>query len=180
MKLADLKKIAVIGAGDMGHGIAQVGLMAGYEVNLNDIKQEFVDKGIQRIYDSLDKLASKGRVDAELVEKIKGGRLKGFVSLPEAVSDVDMVIEVVPERMDIKKTTLEAIDRYAPAHAIIATNTSTMSITTLATATKRPESVVGTHFFNPAVLMKLVEVIKGDKTSEETAHFACDYVKKIG
>lgn len=180
MKIEELKKIAVIGAGDMGHGIAQVGLMAGYDVNLCDIKQEFVDRGIKRIYDSLDKFQSKGKIEAEKVEAIKGGKLKGFVSTAEAVKDADFIMEVVPERMDIKLPTLAAIDAAAPAHAIIATNTSTMSITKLATATKREDKVVGIHFFNPVVLMRLVEVIKGDKTSDETSKFACDYVKLIG
>lgn len=180
MKIEQLHKIAVIGAGDMGHGIAQVGLMAGYEVNLCDIKQEFVDRGISRIYASLDKLASKGKVDPELVEKIKGGRLTGYISIAEAVKDVDFVMEVVPERMDIKLPTLAAIDAAAPAHAVIGTNTSTMSITKLAEATKRPHMVFGMHFFNPVVLMRLVEVIKGDKTSDETLKFACDYVNLLG
>lgn len=180
MRIDQLSKIAVIGAGDMGHGIAQVGLMAGYEVNLCDIKQEFVDRGISRIYASLDKLASKGKVDPELVEKIKNGRLKGYVSIPEAVKDVDFVMEVVPERMDIKLPTLAAIDAAAPEHAVIGSNTSTMSITVLAEATKRPERVFGMHFFNPVVLMRLVEVIKGDKTDDETTQFACDYVNLLG
>ena len=91
MKIEQLKKIAVIGAGDMGHGIAQVGLMAGYQVNLCDIKQEFVDRGISRIYASLDKLASKGKVDPALVEQIKGGRLNGYISIAEAVKDADVL-----------------------------------------------------------------------------------------
>lgn len=180
MKISQLKTIAVIGAGDMGHGIAQVGLMAGFDVNLCDIKQEFVDRGISRIYASLDKLASKGKVDPELVEKIKGGRLKGFISIAEAVKNADFVMEVVPERMDIKLSTLSAIDAAAPAHAVIGTNTSTMSITKLAEATKRPEMVFGMHYFNPVVLMRLVEVIRGEKTSEETLAFACDYVNLLG
>lgn len=180
MKIEELKKMAVIGAGDMGHGIAQVALMAGYEVNLCDIKQEFVDRGISRIYASLDKLQEKGKISAECVSAIKGGMLKGYVSIAEACADVDFVMEVVPERMDIKLPTLAAIDAAAPEHAVIGSNTSTMSITKLATATKRPEKVFGMHYFNPVVLMRLVEVIKGDETSEETAKFARDYVAKLG
>ena len=180
MKIGDLKKMAVIGAGDMGHGIAQVALMNGVEVNICDIKQEFVDRGIDRIFSSLDKLASKGKIGADEVEKIRGGMIRGFVSIPEAVKDCDFVMEVVPERMDIKLATLAAIDAAAPARAVIGSNTSTMSITKLATATKRADKVVGMHYFNPVVLMRLVEVIKGDETSEETCEFACDYVRKIG
>lgn len=180
MKIEKLKKLAVIGAGDMGHGIAQVALMAGYNVNLCDIKQEFVDRGISRIYASLDKLQEKGKFPAEKVAAIKGGMLKGFTSIAEACADVDFVMEVVPERMDIKLPTLAAIDAAAPEHAVIGSNTSTMSITTLATATKRPDKMFGLHFFNPVVLMRLVEVIRGDKTSEETVQFALDYANKLG
>ena len=180
MKIEDLKDIAVIGAGDMGHGIAQAALMAGYKVNLCDIKEEFVQRGISRIYASLDKFCSKGKIDADLVEKIKNGRLKSFVSITEAVKDVDFVIEVVPERLDLKKSTLAAIDAAAPERAVIASNTSTMSITDLASATKRADRVIGTHYFNPVVLMNLVEVIKGDETSDESLQFGCDYVKKLG
>lgn len=180
MQIGELKKIAVIGAGDMGHGIAQAALMAGYEVNLCDIKEEFVQRGMERIYASLDKLCAKGRIDAELVEAIRGGRLNGFVSIPEAVRDADFAIEVVPERMDLKKRTLAAIDAAAPERTVIATNTSTMSITELAAATKRPDRVLGTHYFNPVVLMDLVEVICGEETSEETLQFGCDYVNRLG
>lgn len=180
MKIEELKKIAVIGAGDMGHGIAQAALMAGYQVNLCDIKQEFVDRGISRIYASLDKFQQKGKIEAEKVDAIKNGRLNGFVSVAQAVADVDFVMEVVPERFDIKTATLAAIDEAAPAHAVIGSNTSTMSITRLAAATKRPDKVFGMHFFNPVVLMKLVEVIKGNESSEETVKFACDYVAKLG
>ena len=180
MKISELKKIAVIGAGDMGHGIAQVGLMNGFPVNLCDIKQEFVDRGMRRIYESLDKLASKGRFDPAKVEEIRAGKLQGFVSIEEAVKDCDFVIEVVPERMEIKMPTLAAIDAAAPAHAVIGTNTSSMSITALSKATKRPDRFIGIHYFNPAVLMRLVEVIKGDETSQETCDFACDYVRLTG
>lgn len=180
MKLEELKKMAVIGAGDMGHGIAQVALMAGYDVNLCDIKQEFVERGISRIYASLDKLQEKGKVSAEQVSAIKNGMLNGYTSIAEACADVDFIMEVVPERMDIKLPTLAAIDAAAPAHAVIGSNTSTMSITKLATATKRPDKVFGMHYFNPVVLMRLVEVIRGDKTSDESIQFALDYVKKLG
>lgn len=179
MKLSDLKTVAVIGAGDMGHGIAQAALMAGYHVNLCDIKQEFVDRGISRIYTSLDKLASKGRFDAEKVKAIKNGQITGFVSIAEAVKEAQLVAEAVPERIEIKKATLEQISESC-GEAVIATNSSTMSITMLAENVKRPENMVGIHYFNPAVLMKLVEVIRGDKTSDETTEFACRYAEKIG
>lgn len=179
MKLSELKTVAVIGAGDMGHGIAQVALMAGYQVNLCDIKREFVDRGISRIYNSLDKFVSKGKIEAGEAKAIKSGRVKGFVSIEEAVKDAQLVVEAVPEKMEIKQNTLRQISD-ACGEAVIATNSSTMSITVLAENVKKPENMVGIHYFNPAVLMKLAEVICGDKTSEETVSFACDYVKKVG
>lgn len=180
MQISELRNIAVIGAGDMGHGIAQAALMAGYTVNLCDIQEEFVRRGMDRIFASLDKFCAKGKIDAELVRAIKAGRLRGFVSIPEAVRDADFAVEVVPERMELKKRTLAAIDAAAPARTVIATNTSTMSITELAAATNRPDRVLGTHYFNPVVMMNLVEVICGEKTSEETLQFGCEYVKKLG
>ena len=180
MKLEQLKKVAVIGAGDMGHGIAQLALMAGYELNLCDIKQEFVDRGEARIYQSLDKLASKGKFDAAKVEEIKAGKIQKFTDIGEAVKDADFAIEVVPEKESIKLPTLKAISDSIREDAIIATNTSTMSITDLSAAIKNPDRFLGTHYFNPPVLMKLVEVIKGAATSEETLQFGIDYVNKLG
>ena len=179
MKLEDVKKIAVIGAGDMGHGIAQLALMAGYEMNLCDIKEEFVDKAEARIFASLDKLVSKGKFDASKAEEIKSGKLQKFTVIADAVKGCEFIIEVVPEAMDIKLTTLKAISDAAAEDAIIATNTSTMSITDLSRVIRNPERFLGTHYFNPPVLMKLVEVIKGQATSEATLQFGIDYVAKL-
>lgn len=178
MKIEDVKNVAVIGAGDMGHGIAEVALIAGYKVFLRDVKQEFVDKGVDRIYKSLDKLVEKGKVPADHYEKIKNELLVPIVDLKEAVKEADLVIEAIPEIMDLKKETFAIMDEAAPAHAILASNTSTMMITEIATATRRPEKVLGLHYFNPAVLMRLVEVIKGEKTSEESMQVAYDFVLK--
>lgn len=180
MNIQDLKTVAVIGAGDMGHGIAQLAVMAGYEVNLCDIKEEFVQRGISRIYASMEKLVSKGRCAAEMLERAKAGSLKSFISIPEAVKDVDFIIEVVAEKVSIKESVLRAASEAAREDAIIATNTSTMSITMLSRFVKGPERFIGTHYFNPAVLMKLVEVINGDGTSEDTSRFALDYAQKVG
>lgn len=180
MNIEMLKRVAVIGAGDMGHGIAQMALMTGYDVSICDIKQEFVDRGIARIYASLDKLTSKGKFDAAKADEIKNGKIKGFTSIEEAVKGADFIIEVVPEIMDIKLATLAAIDAAKEEHAVIATNTSTMSVTKLSKAISCPDKLFGMHYFNPVVLMRLVEVIKGEKTSEESLKFACDYVNKIG
>jgi len=178
MKVEDVKKIAVMGAGDMGHGIAEVALLAGYKVVLRDIEQRFVDKGLSRIKESLDKLAEKQKITQENKNAMLAN-IKTFVDIGEAVKDVDFVIEAVPEVMDLKKQVFQALDAAVPKHAIMASNTSNMSITEIASVTKRPEQVVGMHFFNPAVLMKLVEVIKGGKTSEATMQVAYNLALKM-
>jgi len=178
MGIDDIKTVAVIGAGDMGHGIAEVALIAGYKVFLRDINQEFVDRGIARINASLEKLVSKEKVPAEHHEKIRSELLVPCVDLSEAVQAADLIIEAIPEVLDLKKDTFEEMDKAAPAHAIFASNTSTMSITDIASITGRPEKVLGLHYFNPAVLMKLVEVIRGDKTSEETMQVGYNFVEK--
>ncbi len=178
MKVEDIKKIAVMGAGDMGHGIAEVALLAGYKVALRDIEQRFVDRGLSRIKESLDKLAGKQKITEEN-KKAMVANITTFVDIAESVKDADFVIEAVPEIMDLKKQVFQALDAAAPKHAILASNTSNMSITEIAAATKRPEQVVGMHFFNPAVLMKLVEVTKGGKTTEETMQVAYNLALKM-
>jgi enoyl-CoA hydratase/3-hydroxyacyl-CoA dehydrogenase len=178
MNIDDIKTVAMIGAGDMGHGIAEVALLAGYKVNLYDIKDEFVDRGKERIFESLDKLVEKKRVPAEHDKAIRGQLLKTTTDLAEAVSDADLVIEAIPELMDLKKKVFGDIDKNAPKHALLASNTSTMSITEIATATGRPEKVLGLHYFNPAVLMRLVEVIRAEKTTDETMKIGMDFVAK--
>ncbi|MEN8246284.1 MAG: 3-hydroxyacyl-CoA dehydrogenase NAD-binding domain-containing protein [Thermodesulfobacteriota bacterium] len=179
MNIDDIKTIAVIGAGDMGHGIAEVALIAGYKVFLRDINQEFVDKGVGRINASLEKLVAKGKVPVEHFDKIKNELMIPCTDLAEAVKEADLVIEAIPEIMDLKKETFQAMDAAAPARTIFASNTSTMKITDIASATNRPEKVLGLHYFNPAVIMKLVEVIKGDKTTDETMQIGYDFVNKI-
>jgi enoyl-CoA hydratase/3-hydroxyacyl-CoA dehydrogenase len=178
MKVEDIKKVAVMGAGDMGHGIAEVALLGGYKVALRDIEQRFVDKGLSRIKESLAKLVEKQKITADNQNAMLAN-ITTFVDIGEAVKDADYVIEAVPEIMDLKKQVFQALDAAAPKHAILASNTSNMSITEIASTTKRPEQVVGFHFFNPAVLMKLVEVTKGDKTSEETVQTAYNLALKM-
>ena len=178
MNINDIKTVAMIGAGDMGHGIAEVALLAGYKVNLYDIKDEFVELGKKRIFDSLDLLSSKGKIPAELDTAIREQLLKITTDLAEAVGDADLVIEAIPEIMDLKQKVFAEIDKLAPQHALLASNTSTMSISEIAEATNRPEKVLGLHYFNPAVLMRLVEVIKADETSNETMQIGMDFVKK--
>ena len=178
MKVEDIKKIAVMGAGDMGHGIAEVALLAGYKVTMRDIEQRFVDRGLSRIKESLEKLLEKQKI-TEDNKKAMLANIETFVDIAESVTDADFVIEAVPEVMDLKKQVFQAIDAAAPRHAMLASNTSNMSVTEIASATKRPEQVVGMHFFNPAVLMKLVEVIKGEKTNEATMQLTYDLALKM-
>jgi len=178
MKTEDIKKITVMGAGDMGHGIAEVALLAGYKVAMRDIEQRFIDKGFSRIKDSLDKLVEKQKVTEEN-RKAMLSNIETFIDIAESVKDADFVIEAVPEVMDLKRQVFQAMDAAAPKHAILASNTSTMSITEIASITNRPEQVVGMHFFNPPVLMKLVEVIKGEKTSKAIMQLTYDLAVKM-
>lgn len=178
MGIDKVKTVTVVGAGDMGHGIAEVALIAGYRVNLQDIKQEFVDKGTQRIFESLEKLVSKGKVTSDQLATITSELLTPYLDLEKAVADADLVIEAIPEIMDLKKTTFERIDKAAPDHTIIASNTSTMKITDIAKVTSRQDRVLGLHYFNPAILMNLVEVIRAEGTSEDTMQTGYDFVLK--
>jgi enoyl-CoA hydratase / 3-hydroxyacyl-CoA dehydrogenase len=178
MKAEDVKKIAVMGAGDMGHGIAEVALLAGYKVAMRDIEQRFVDRGLTRIKESLDKLTEKQKI-TEDNKKMMVANIEIFVDIDKAVKDADFVIEAVPEIMELKKQVFEALDKSAPKHAILASNTSNMSVSEIAEHTKRPAQVCGMHFFNPAVLMRLVEIIKGAKTSEETMQVAYNLALKM-
>lgn len=179
MKLEDVKKITMIGAGDMGHGIAANCLLGGYTVVLRDIKQEFVDRGVELIKKSLAKFKEKGKITPEAHDGALA-RLIPMVDLEEAVKDSDFIIEAVPEKLELKKSVLAELDKLSPKHAILASNTSNISITELATATNRPEKVIGYHFFNPAILMKLVEVTRGGKSSDESIQIGYELAKKIG
>jgi enoyl-CoA hydratase/3-hydroxyacyl-CoA dehydrogenase len=178
MKSEDVKKIAMIGAGDMGHGIAACCLLGGYSVVLRDIDQKFVDKGMAGIKASFDKFKEKGKLTPEAYTDALA-RLTPMVDLQTAVKDADFVIEAVPEKLELKKSVFADLDKFAPRHAILASNTSNISITEIASATSRPDKVIGYHFFNPAILMKLVEVIKGNKSSDESMAIGYEIAKKI-
>ena len=165
--MVDIKNIVVIGAGLMGHNAAQICLMAGYNVTLVDIKDEFVDNGVAKIDDGLKKLEAKGKLGEGISSADLMGKLKKSTDTPSAVKDADFVLEAVVELMKIKKQVFKTCDENAPAHCILATNTSTMSITEIASATNRPDKVIGMHFFNPPILMRLIEIIAGEKSSDE-------------
>ena len=163
----------------MGHGIAQVATQTGkYEVNLRDIEQRFIDGGMSMIRESLQRFVKKGQLTEPDMNGILS-RVHPMLDLKEAVSDADLIIEAVPENVELKKAMFREVDGYAPCHAIIASNTSSVSITEIASATKRPEKVCGMHFFNPPQLMKLVEVIRGARTSDETVQTVLGIAHKM-
>jgi 3-hydroxybutyryl-CoA dehydrogenase len=174
-----VKRIAVLGAGLMGHGIAQVAAQVGkYDVNLRDIEQRFVDSGMNMINESLNRFLKKGQLSEEEMKAVLG-RIHPTLDLKESVSNADLIVEAAPENPELKKAIFREVDAYAPAHAIIASNTSSVSITEMASATKRPDRVCGMHFFNPPQLMKLVEVIRGARTSDETVQTVLDVAHKM-
>ena len=173
-----VKNITVLGSGVMGHGIAQVSATAGYNVVLRDIKQEFLDKAMGKIKWSLDKLVSKEKISKEEGDSIFS-RITPIVDLNEAVKNAELVIEVVPEIMELKKSVYAELDKVAGPEVIFASNTSTLPITEIANTTSRPEKFIGIHFFNPPQLMKLVEVIPGEKTSQQVTDLTLDYVKSV-
>jgi len=173
----DIDRVAVIGAGSMGHGIAEVAAIAGYAVTLRDIEEEIVRDGYEQIEWSLGKLAESGRL-GENPDAILD-RIDTAVDLESAVDDADLVIEAAPEVMDLKRDLFADLDAYTPDHTLLASNTSSLSISEIAAATDRPDQVVGLHFFNPPVKMDLVEVIYGQETADETAETAHDWVTSI-
>ena len=176
----EIKKVAVLGAGLMGHGIAQVSAQIGkYEVNLRDIKQEFVGSGIEMIKGSLQKFVSKGTL-SENEKQETLNRIHPMIDLKKAVADADLIIEAIPENVDLKKSVWAEVDKYAKKGAVFASNTSSISITETASATQRPEKFCGMHFFNPPQLMNLVEIVRGAKTSDETVKVVAEAAKKMG
>jgi len=176
--LLNIKNITVLGSGVMGHGIAQVSATAGYNVVLRDIKQEFLDKAMEKIHWSLDKLVTKEKISKEEGDAIFS-RITPVVDLNDAVKDAELVIEVVPEIMDLKKQVYAELDKAARPEVIFASNTSTLPITEIANTTSRPDKFIGIHFFNPPQLMKLVEVIPGEKTSQEITALTQEFVKSV-
>ena len=172
-------KIAVIGAGEMGHGIAELAALHGYQVSMRDIKQEYLDRGMERLKWSLDKLVEKAQIRKEQAEEALS-RIHPTLDLAEAVREADFVIEAVFEDVELKKKIFHELDELAPDKAILASNTSAIPITNMAFATKRPTKVVGMHFFNPPILMPLIEVIRAEKTSDATLQAAVDLAKALG
>ncbi|ARZ65377.1 MULTISPECIES: 3-hydroxybutyryl-CoA dehydrogenase [Bacillus cereus group] len=173
-----VQKIVVIGAGQMGSGIAQVCAMAGYDVKVQDLKQEQLDRGLAIITKNLARQVEKGRMKEEEKEATLN-RLTVTLDL-DCVKEADLIIEAAVEKMDIKKKIFANLDKIAPEHAILATNTSSLPITEIAAVTKRPEKVIGMHFMNPVQVMKLVEIIRGLATDDAVYETIEDITKKIG
>lgn len=174
-----IQKVCVLGAGIMGAGIAQVTAQAGFTVVLRDIEDRFVEKGMATITQNLDRAVAKGKMEKAAAAEILG-RVTGMTDLAAAVRDADLVIEAIIEVMDLKKSVFKELDQLCKPEAILASNTSGLSITEMASATGRPDRVIGMHFFNPVPVMKLVELIKGFATSEATLAALREFSEKIG
>ncbi len=174
-----IEKIAVIGAGTMGHGIAQIAAQAGYQITLEDVTEEFVSRGLARIKDNLQKGVERGKVAADDMNAALS-RLRTATDIEDAAADADLVIEAVIEKLDAKRELFAALDSFCKSDAILATNTSSLSIGAIAASTKRPERVIGTHFFNPVHIMKLLEIVVGYETSEATLAATLEFAGRIG
>lgn len=175
----EIKKVCVLGAGLMGNGIAQVCAQAGFQVTMRDIEQRFIDGGMNTIRKNLSRDVEKGKRTKEEMEAILGS-IKPTLDLNEAAGDADVVVEVIVEVMDVKKKVYTELESVVPSHCLFFTNTSGLSITEMAAITKRPDRFIGTHFFNPVPVMRLLEIIKGYETSEETLEIAKAWGKKLG
>jgi enoyl-CoA hydratase/3-hydroxyacyl-CoA dehydrogenase len=172
-------KITVLGSGVMGHGIAQVSAMAGYNVALRDIDRSFLDKALDKIQWSLNKLVEKKRMTQSEAEQIMN-RIVPIVELQESLKNAELVIEAIPEEIGLKRKLYFDIDRYAEPKTVYASNTSTLPISEMAILTSRPDRFIGLHFFNPPQLMQLVEVIPGKLTRPDLTDMAINFIKKIG
>ncbi len=175
----EIKKICVLGAGLMGNGITQVCAQAGYEVAMRDIEQRFIDGGMKTITRNLSKDVEKGKRTKEDMDAILG-RIKPTLDLKEAAAGADLVVEVVIEVLEVKKQVYKELLTVVPKDCLFFTNTSGLSITEMAAITDRPDKFIGTHFFNPVPVMKLLEIIRGHETSDETVEIAKAWGKKIG
>jgi len=174
-----IKKVCVLGAGLMGSGIAQVCAQAGYRVAMRDIEQRFVDGGMNTIQKNLAREVEKGkRTQADMDALL--ARIKPTVDLKEAATDADVIVEVIIELLEVKKKVFQELETIVKPECLFFSNTSGVSITAMAAVTKRPEKFIGTHFFNPVPVMKLLEVIKGYETSDETLKIALEWGKSLG
>ncbi|NOY91642.1 MAG: 3-hydroxybutyryl-CoA dehydrogenase [Deltaproteobacteria bacterium] len=179
MEAEKIERVAVLGAGTMGHGVAQVCAMAGVGVVMRDVAEPALEAGLAAIDKSLARFVKKQTLSQEDADAVRA-RVVTTTSLEDAVQDADLVVEAIPEIMALKLETFEALDRSAPDHALLATNTSSLSVTEIAAATSRPERVVGMHFFNPVPVMKLLEVVRGLRSSDEAIARATAFGERLG
>jgi len=179
MRVEDVKKVAVVGAGIMGHGIAQVFAQGGYAVNLCDINYDILHKALFLIRSNLDTFIEHGLSTKE-AKKGALSKINVTTNLAGAVGEADFIVEAILEVLDLKKQIFRSIEEHCPKHAIIASNTSGLSITEIGSLCERQENLIITHFFNPPYIMPVVEVVKGAKTSEETIDFTCALLEKLG
>ncbi len=175
----DIQKVAVIGGGTMGNGIVHVLSQSGFNVTLVETKEDYINKAIETITKNLSRMVSKDKISGQDKEDALG-RIRTSLNISDAVSDVDLVIEAVPEIFELKRKIFEEIDKNAPEDAILASNTSSISITKLAAVTSRPERFIGMHFFNPVPVMKLVEVINGLETEKKVTESIISLSEKLG
>jgi 3-hydroxybutyryl-CoA dehydrogenase len=179
LKVENVKKICVLGAGLMGNGIAQVCAQAGFQVAMRDIEDRFVENGLSMINKNLGRAVKKEKITQDQMDEILQ-RITGLTDLEEAIKDADVVIEAIIENRDLKRQVYAELDGLCGPDVIFASNTSSISITDMASATKRPDKFIGMHFFNPVPVMRLVEIIKGYETSDETYKFIDELSKKLG
>ena len=174
-----IQKVGVIGAGTMGHGIAQVCAMAGCEVVLCDIDPQFVAKGLETIQHNLLKGVERGKVEAEEADKALI-RISGTTEHAQVADEADLLIEAIPEKLELKQQLFASLEKHAPDHCVFGTNTSSLSVTEIAAATSRSENVIGMHFFNPVHIMKLLEVVVHAKTADNVIREIQDFGSAIG
>jgi 3-hydroxybutyryl-CoA dehydrogenase len=175
----DIKKVCVVGAGTMGSGIAQAVAQSGHEVAMLDVKQEILDRGMGGINSSLGRMVKKGTIQQSDADQILA-RVKATTDMKVVANEADYVIEAVFERADVKMPVLKQLDELCPERTIIASNTSSIPISLLASATKRPEKFIGMHFFNPVAMMRLIEVVRSLLTSDETVRVSVEFGKSLG
>ena len=175
----DIKKVCVVGAGTMGSGITQAVAQSGYEVAMIDVRQEIIDQGLGGIRNSLGRMVKKGTMQQADADEVLA-RVKTTTDMSEAAKDADYVIEAVFERVEVKQPVLRQLDEICPERTIIASNTSSMPISLLSSATKRPHKFIGMHFFNPVAMMRLIEVVKSLLTSDETVGISVSFGKSLG
>jgi len=177
--MSEIKNVSVIGGGTMGNGIAHVFAMSGFEVTLIETEQQFLDQAIATIEKNLDRMLSKQKISHDEKQETIS-RIHSTLNLVEGVLKADLVVEAIPEQFELKKNVFQTVDKNAPSHTILASNTSSISITKLAAVTNRPDKFIGMHFFNPVPVMKLVEVINGFETRNETTETVIELSEKLG